>query len=224
LIHLYGWQMRSLGVESVLVGDVVDGVPDVGLRVDVGEATADYKSFVFMTGVRQLGGLLMGLTVGQLVTKLVSINTDVVQWGFFHDDRLVVRGCCDDDGHEGAKSDDLQQESQLIDLLHDGWQMRSLGVESVLVGDVVDGVPDVGLRVDVGEATADYKSFVFMTGVHQLGGFLMGLAIGELVTILVSVETDVVQWGLFHDDRLVVVIRRSREGDGDDGGEGDDLK
>ena len=103
--------MRSLGVESVLVGDVVDGVPNVGLRVDVGEATADDESLVLMAGVHQLGRLLMGLAVGELVTILVSINTNVVQWCLFHDDRLIVRGCCDGDGHEGAEGDDLQEEN-----------------------------------------------------------------------------------------------------------------
>ena len=103
--------------------------------------------------------------------------------------------------------------------------MRSLRVESILVGDVVDGVPDVGLRVDVSEATADYKCLVFMTSVLQLGWLLMSLTVGELIAKLVSVDADVIQWSLFHDDRLImVVLRGSREGDGDDGDEGDDLK
>lgn len=102
--------------------------------------------------------------------------------------------------------------------------MRSLGVESVLVGDVVDGVPDVGVRVDVGEATADDEGLVLMAGVHQLGGLLMGLAVGELIAVLVSVDSDVVQWCLFHEDRLAVVVRRCREGDGHEGAKGDDLQ
>ena len=103
--------------------------------------------------------------------------------------------------------------------------MRSLRVESILVSDVVDGVPDVGHRINVSEGTTDYKSFVFMASVLQLGWLLMSLAVGELIAKLVSIEADVIQWSLFHDDRLVmVVLRRSREGDGDDGGEGDNLK
>lgn len=110
--------MRSLGVESVLIGDVVDGVPDIGLRVDVGEATADGETLVLMTLIHQLGGLLMGLTVGELIAIIVSINTDVVQWCLLYENRLavVMRGCREGDGHDGAEGDDLQEEdiSQLI--------------------------------------------------------------------------------------------------------------
>ena len=104
--------------------------------------------------------------------------------------------------------------------------MLSLGTESVLVGDVVDGVPDVGDRVDVGEATADGEALVLVAGVHQLGRLLVGLAVGELISELISVDADIVQRRLLHDHRLTVVWlriqddRRSREDDSDDGSKG----
>jgi len=100
--------------------------------------------------------------------------------------------------------------------------MRSLGMESVLVGDVVHGVSDIGLRVDVAEAAADGDALVLLAGVHHLGGLLTGLAVGELEAKLVSVNADVVQWRLLHDHSLVGDVLGCREGDGDDGGEGDD--
>lgn len=102
--------------------------------------------------------------------------------------------------------------------------MRSLGMESILVGDVVDGVPDVGVRVDVAEATADDEALVLLTLIHQLSGFLMGMTVGELVAELVPVDADVVQRRFLHDDRLTIVLSGCREGDGDNSGEGDDLK
>jgi len=102
----------------------------------------------------------------------------------------------------------------------------SLGVESVLIGDVVDAVFNVGFRVDPAEATADGETSVFLAGVHQLSGFLTALAVRQLIAELVSIDTDVVQWSLLHDlDDLVVLqaVLRSSEGDGHEGAESDDL-
>jgi len=101
----------------------------------------------------------------------------------------------------------------------------SLGVESVLIGDVVDAVPDVGFRIDPAEATADGKTSVFLAGVHQLSGFLTGLAVRQFITELVSIDTNVIQWSLLHEDSLAVLqaILRSGEGDGHEGAESDDL-
>jgi len=105
--------MHSLGVVSVLVGDIVDGVFDISVRVDIGVATVNDETLVLLTGVHHLAGLLMDLPVGELITVLVSVNTDVVRWCLFHDFYLtvVVRGCREGDGHEGAEGDDLQEEN-----------------------------------------------------------------------------------------------------------------
>lgn len=73
--------MFSFGTESVLVGDVVDGVPDVGGRVDPGVATADGQAWILRAGVHQLGGLLARLAVRQLETELVAVDADIVQRG-----------------------------------------------------------------------------------------------------------------------------------------------
>jgi len=106
--------------------------------------------------------------------------------------------------------------------------MCSLGMESVFIGDVVDGVSDVGFRVDVGEATADDKTLVLLAGVQQLGGLLMSLAVGELITVLIPVDADIVQWCFFYDYRLTVIVggrkRGSRKSDSDDNSKGNNLK
>lgn len=117
LIGLDGRQMRSLGAETVLVGDVVDGVSDVGFRIDIGEATADGEALILVADVHQLGGLLVSLAVGKFVTVLISIKTDVVRWSFLYEYRLVVivvRGSSDGDGHEGAEGDDLIKKRMTI--------------------------------------------------------------------------------------------------------------
>jgi len=113
LINLDSRQMHSLGMVSVLVSDVVDGVFDISVRIDVGVATVNDETLVLLTGVHQLAGLLMGLPVGEFITVLVSINADVVRWCLFHNFYLpvVVRGCREGDGHEGAEGDDLQEEN-----------------------------------------------------------------------------------------------------------------
>jgi len=103
----------------------------------------------------------------------------------------------------------------------------SLGVETVLVSDVVDAVPDVSGWVNIAEATADDEALVFLAGVHQLSGFLTALAVRQFIAELVSIDTDVVQWSLLHDLNDLVVLQavlRSSEGDGDNGGEDNDLE
>jgi hypothetical protein len=104
--------------------------------------------------------------------------------------------------------------------------MLSLGVETVLVGDVVDAVPDVGGWVNIAEATADNKALIFLAGVHQLSGFLTGLAVRQFIAELVSIDTDVIQWSLLYEDGLAVLqaILRSSKSDGDNGGKGNDLE
>lgn len=70
--------MLSLGMESILVGGVVDGVSDIGGRVDIAEATANSQAGILRTGIHQLGRLLTALTIRQLVTEVVSVNADIV--------------------------------------------------------------------------------------------------------------------------------------------------
>ncbi|EZA47237.1 hypothetical protein X777_16499, partial [Ooceraea biroi] len=245
--NLDGRQVLAFGVESVLVGDVVDGVPDVGGRVDPAEATADGEAGVLLTGVHQLGGLLARLAVRQLIAELVFAQADVVRWRLFHENDLVISGdggSRQSNGHEGVEGNDLDTESLKKSKFHtvilhekcknintknkknlDGWQVSAFGVESVLIGDVVDGVSDVGGRVDPAVATADGDALVFLAGVHQLGGFLTGFTVRQLIAELVSIQADVVRWRLFHENYLVLqAALRSSEGDSDDGGEGNDLK
>lgn len=104
--------------------------------------------------------------------------------------------------------------------------MRSLGMETVLIGDIIDGVSDVGLRINVSVATANDEALVLLAGVLKLRGFLMGLAVRQLVRVLVSVDADVVQRSLLHEHDLAGVLTTlgRREGDGDDSGESDDLR
>jgi len=101
----------------------------------------------------------------------------------------------------------------------------SLGVESVLIGNVVDAVPDVGFRINPAEATADGETSVFLAGIHQLSGFLTSFAVRQFITELISIDTNVVQWSLLHEDGLAVLqaILRSSEGDSHEGAESDDL-
>jgi len=70
--------MLSLGVETILVSNVVDAVSDIGGWVNIAEATADNEALVFLAGVHQLSGFLTGLTVRQFIAELVSIDTNVV--------------------------------------------------------------------------------------------------------------------------------------------------
>lgn len=103
--------------------------------------------------------------------------------------------------------------------------MFALRLESVFVGDVVDGVPNVSNRVDIAEATADDKALVLLTGVHHLGRFLMGVAIGKLITELISIDTDIVQRRLLHDYSLAIVwLCRFCKDDSDDGSKDNNLK
>lgn len=44
--------MFSLGVESILIGNVVDGVLNISDRIDKGEATTDDEALIFLAGVR----------------------------------------------------------------------------------------------------------------------------------------------------------------------------
>lgn len=104
------WQVDALRLESILVGDVVDGVPDVGDRVDIAVATLNSEALVFGADVHHLCRLLTALAVRQLVTELITVNTDVIQRGFFDDYGLAVvlaEGYGYSDGHKGAESDDL---------------------------------------------------------------------------------------------------------------------
>jgi len=103
--------------------------------------------------------------------------------------------------------------------------MFALRLESVFVGDVVDGVLNISDRVDIGEATADDETLILQTGIHQLGGFVMGLAVGKLITELISIDADIVQRRLLHDHSLAIVwLRRSCEDDSDGGSKDNDLK
>lgn len=101
--------MCSLRTESILVGDVVDGIPDVGGRVDEAEATLNGEALVFAADVLQLSGLLTALAVRQLVTELVTVDADVIQRGLLDDHGLaiVLEGPSNSDGNDGAKSDNL---------------------------------------------------------------------------------------------------------------------
>lgn len=107
--------MRALRTESIFVGDVVDGVSNVGLRIDIGETTANGNALVLLSGVQQLGGLLMSLAVGQFVTELVSINTNVIQRCFLYYNRLVglvmrakLRRSCESDSDDSGEGNDLK--------------------------------------------------------------------------------------------------------------------
>lgn len=102
--------MRTLRAESVFVGDIVDSVSDVGFWIDISETTADGQASIFLTGVHQLGGLLMGLTVRQLVTVIISVNANVVQRGVLYENCLAVirRRGCESNSHKSAESNDLE--------------------------------------------------------------------------------------------------------------------
>lgn len=88
-IFLLGRQVRTLGMKTVLVGGIIDGVFDVGRRIDESEATANGEALVLLAGVHQLGGLLMSLAIGLFVSVIVSVKADVVQWCFLHNNRLI---------------------------------------------------------------------------------------------------------------------------------------
>jgi len=109
--------MLSLGAESILIGDVVDGVPNISDRVDIGKATVDGEALILLTGIHQLGGFVMDLAVGKLITELISINANVVRWSFLHDYCLIVRRSRNGDGYEGAENDDLIKEKKNILIL-----------------------------------------------------------------------------------------------------------
>ena len=76
--------MGSLGLETVLVGDVGDGVGLSVLWVHPAEgATNAQDRSVFLVGAApgvsfNLGRFLTGLTVTQLIRELVAVKADVV--------------------------------------------------------------------------------------------------------------------------------------------------
>lgn len=101
--------------------------------------------------------------------------------------------------------------------------MFALRLESVFVGDIVDGVSLVGDRVDPTEATAYGKSFVFGTSISQFGGFLMVLTVGEFIAVVVITKADIVGGSFLNEHHVLLRFRKS-ESDSQNGEEGYDLR
>ena len=127
--------MSAFGLESVLVGDVVDGV---GLAVVSDEAvrSTDADDSVFNSAGLDLGGLVARLAVGQLVGEFVAIETDVVGGCLADDDDVstVSGGGTGDDGDGGASGD------LVVDLLGDLTVSRDLLGDSVVCGGLTEGL------------------------------------------------------------------------------------
>lgn len=96
-------------------------------------------------------------------------------------------------------------------------------VESVLVGDIVDGVSLIGDRVDPTEATAYGKSFVFGTSISQFAGFLVVLTVGEFIAVVVITKADIVGGSFLNEHHFLLRFRKS-ESDSQNGEEGYDLR
>lgn len=81
--------------------------------------------------------------------------------------------------------------------------MFTLRVETILIGDVVDGVLNVGERVDPGKAATNSQCLVFSSLVDYLRRFLMGLTIREFVSIVVTADANVVGRCLFDQHHIL---------------------
>lgn len=89
------------------------------------------------------------------------------------------------------------------------WQMSTLGLESVFVGDVGHGVGLAVVGVEVAEGAAYSENSLARSGspgVHQ-GRLLAGLTVAELVAVAVAVQADVVRGLLAHYGGAEVGIR-----------------
>lgn len=75
--------MSTLGLETVLIGDVSDGVGDA-ILTDERELSTDSDSFVLGTGVPQFTLFLSGSTIAGLITvsRKNQINTKGLSLGF----------------------------------------------------------------------------------------------------------------------------------------------
>ena len=110
--------------------------------------------------------------------------------------------------------------------------MSTLGLESVLVSDVLDGVGLSVLRVYPAEGSLDAEDGAVLVGAGStdlldLSHLVALLAIAQLIGVFVVVETDVVMEELLDKDDasvvLVLFLLGSGEGDGHEGGENDEL-
>ena len=100
--------MSTFGAESVLVGDVGDGV---GHAVFTDEAvrSMDAEGGILRAPGLNLGGLVALRSVAKFIVVFVAVQTDVIVEGFLQYDDFwgVPLGSGEGDGHEGSESNDL---------------------------------------------------------------------------------------------------------------------
>ncbi|OXU17708.1 hypothetical protein TSAR_012566, partial [Trichomalopsis sarcophagae] len=84
-------KMSTLGLESVLVSDVIDGVGDTIDNKAVGSANAE-DGFLG-TAAQDLSRFLVLLSVAQFIAVFVAVETDVVRGSLLNEDNLISRAC-----------------------------------------------------------------------------------------------------------------------------------
>lgn len=86
LYHLNTGKMFSLWMESILVGNVVHRVWDIGIWIDKGEAATNSQELSIRSTIDWFCRFLFNLSVGKLVTVVITAKTDIIRRSFFHDD------------------------------------------------------------------------------------------------------------------------------------------
>lgn len=69
-------QMGTLGLETVLISNVVQGVL-LAIGSDPGDGSTDLEGRVLQTDILQLGGLLTGNTITGLITGMTQLILSV---------------------------------------------------------------------------------------------------------------------------------------------------
>ena len=94
------------------------------------------------------------------------------------------------------------------------WQMVALGAVTIFIGDVGDCVQLSSGGVDHRVTSSDHQEGLFGTGISHLGGFLSTLTIGQLVTVAVPSDADVVVLGLLQNHNFLVLPLSGHSGGG----------
>ena len=111
LYHLNMGKMFSLWMETILVGNVVHSVCNIGNWIDKGEAAANCQMLSIRSTIDYFCRFLFGLSVGKLVTVVITAKTDIIRRSFFHDDCFLIflQRNCYSNSDEGGKSNDLRE-------------------------------------------------------------------------------------------------------------------
>ena len=81
-------QMGALGLESVFVGDVGDGVGHA-VFTNEAEGSTDAEDSILNSSGLNLGGLVALWSVAQFIVVFVAVETNVVMESFLHDDNFL---------------------------------------------------------------------------------------------------------------------------------------